>query len=149
MGGTNAHIILDDALHYMKAHNLIGNRCTVAMPHDPIKDNGVESGIGKQLTNDSRNSTHGNSVVRNEGASHKTNCRYDLTDEKIVDPGNRQHLLVLSAADKNALKRMTQRFVQYFERNIQGDTQRLDRLASTLSSRRGHLLWRLFIAAVS
>ncbi|KAI1102916.1 putative polyketide synthase [Jackrogersella minutella] len=34
-GGTNAHVIIDDAYHYLKARALRGSHCTSIMPHRP------------------------------------------------------------------------------------------------------------------
>ncbi|RDL33235.1 Thiolase-like protein [Venustampulla echinocandica] len=43
-GGANAHVILDDALHYLQEHNLQGNHVTLGEPSD-IADSSSDSGI--------------------------------------------------------------------------------------------------------
>ncbi|KAI1410735.1 hypothetical protein F5Y13DRAFT_201943 [Hypoxylon sp. FL1857] len=52
-GGTNAHIILDDAFHYLRSRGLTGHHCTVAVPliTAAVVSNGVE---GKAVERDSQ-----------------------------------------------------------------------------------------------
>ncbi|KAI1392973.1 uncharacterized protein F4822DRAFT_441708 [Hypoxylon trugodes] len=137
-GGSNAHVILDDAFHYLQDRRLIGNHCTVAsrsMNGLPISNgtsytNGVlkANGVVKKATN---GNTNGN------GGPH-SNGNYSAFTTK---------LLVWSAADEKALKRMIEEYRDFYKGQVLNSLGRLDDLAFTLSTRRSHMLWRTFAVA--
>jgi acyl transferase domain-containing protein len=69
-GGSNTHVILEDALHYLKGRGLQGNHCTAAIPEPMAKTHGVViqgatlvkvpreiNGIHGAISRDSCNST--------------------------------------------------------------------------------------------
>ncbi|KAL2017341.1 hypothetical protein VTK56DRAFT_2264 [Thermocarpiscus australiensis] len=105
-GGSNSHVVLDDALHFMQERGLHGHHCTVSDPLASTADaqastlNGETTGLLK--------------------------------------------LLVWSAADEGALKRMIQAYESYYESSVAGNLIQLDRLAFTLAARRSRMLWRAF-----
>ncbi|CAJ2504945.1 Uu.00g123390.m01.CDS01 [Anthostomella pinea] len=109
-GGTNSHLILDDAFHYLQGEGLVGNHnCTISMGSDS-----------------------GNEVQ--EGKSYETNG-----DSPTL---TRSRLLVWSAADEGALKRMIRDYSSYYQSRVFNSQSTLDRLALTLASRRSHMSWR-------
>lgn len=42
-GGANAHVIVDDALHYLKEYGLVGNHCTEVVGDEVADDSGFNS----------------------------------------------------------------------------------------------------------
>ncbi|KAK0118205.1 hypothetical protein ONS95_012509 [Cadophora gregata] len=42
-GGANAHVIVDDALHYLREHGLVGNHCTEVVGGEVADDSGFNS----------------------------------------------------------------------------------------------------------
>ncbi|KAI0436484.1 putative polyketide synthase [Xylaria telfairii] len=112
-GGSNAHVVLDDAYNYLKAHGLSGFHNTVAAPPTseelmrlwaPLDDSPV------------------------------------LTSEMVTEsdrPG--QALLVWSSADEGGIKRLAEAYKSYFLSLRLNKSQRegyLSDLAHTLSKRR-------------
>ncbi|KAI1738681.1 hypothetical protein F4680DRAFT_459720 [Xylaria scruposa] len=123
-GGTNTHVILDDAYHYLREHKLTANHNI----------------INSQLSN----GFHYNTVYR-------TRPIYDITTvngmngakkNEVSHPTIMPALLVWSASDEKALHRMLQQYESYIKAHDAGET--VKRLAYTLASRRSHMLWRAF-----
>lgn len=126
-GGSNSHIILDDALHCLQERGLVGNHCTVSSPratnghtsngnsHDTIDDEFLDEPV--------EGSDGGSSLTR-------------ITSSP--------KLLVWSAADEKGVRRTVQGYETFYRDVVSGDSLRLSRLAYTLASRRSHMLWRTF-----
>lgn len=53
-GGANAHVILDDAYHYLKSHGLVGIHQTRLIDNDNSSDSGVETDSASSDTGDSQ-----------------------------------------------------------------------------------------------
>ncbi|KAI1264507.1 fatty acid synthase S-acetyltransferase [Xylariaceae sp. FL1019] len=152
LGGTNSHVILDDALRYLNDHDLTGNHKTSS-----LTDNFQEA--GKSVCNgDSQ------SEVQEHHAYPKVNGT--RTPNEVVKAGmngvpsnlefqesilskSTHRLLVWSAADRGALSRMMQSYEEYYRSSINGNLQSLHALSYTLSERRSHLPWRTFAVATS
>ncbi|KAH8689590.1 hypothetical protein BGW36DRAFT_330426 [Talaromyces proteolyticus] len=140
-GGSNSHIVLDDALHYLKDRSLVGNHCTISPPSVSMANSsataidGTANGNGTvHLENGmNRSSTaHGTSHLLN--GSVKANTPLNLLPK----------LLVWTSADENAVKRTIQTHMAFYEEKVSGNPAMVDRLAFTLASRRSHMLWRTF-----
>lgn len=126
-GGSNAHIILDDAYHYLKSHHLIGNHSTVG-----DDDFGSDSGISMS------------------GSS--TPPSHEEADEVPISDNNK--LIVLSSLDQAGLQRQASSYRQALskmERHQKLSAQEyldqqnyLDDLAYTLASRRTNFDYRSF-----
>ncbi|KAK0734704.1 hypothetical protein B0T26DRAFT_845131 [Lasiosphaeria miniovina] len=123
-GGTNTHVVMDDALHYLEERGLAGNHNTTAHPIAETAAN------GHAVTN----GTNGND-------SHKTNGQ-----ASISLPDDSPRLLVWTAADEKAVERMTKQYTAFIASTINTSTStaRLDQLAYTLAARRSRMLWREF-----
>lgn len=138
-GGTNAHAVLDDAFHYLKASGLEGNHRTVSFPTSlgvgkPSTNGsgcGRTNGVGGQLTNG-----HHDSSQAINGASGKVH------DESIEALPLDYRLLIFSAPDEKSLRRVVQGYKPYYKEHIQGSSSGLSQLAFTLAARRTHHLWR-------
>ncbi|KAI1453481.1 hypothetical protein F4805DRAFT_478404 [Annulohypoxylon moriforme] len=121
-GGTNSHVILDDAFHYLQSRGLSGfHHCTV----DPC--------IGPAQTT--------NGVTLPTTAERNGDSNDEQTEPGSL-PGPR--LFVWSAADAGALERMTNAYQDYYQAHIAGSTAKLDQLAYTLAARRSSMPWRTF-----
>lgn len=117
-GGSNTHVVLDDALHYMRSKGLEGlhNTSVKTLMNGVSDTNGCREG--------SRNDTNG--VLKEE-------------------PDNLlSRLLVFSAADELATHRTTEAYRKFYQEKVTGNSERLNDLASTLGSRRSKMLWRAF-----
>lgn len=67
-----------------------------------------------------------------------------------ANPGRVPHLLVFSAQDEGGVERLEAACNGHFEKNAEScQDQYLSRLASTLSTRRSHFLWRSFTIVAS
>ncbi|KAF7184331.1 hypothetical protein CNMCM7691_005083 [Aspergillus felis] len=128
-GGTNAHLILDDALHYLEERNLTGNHNTQSVTGTPLS-----------LSTDS-----GLSVGEDESLLDKI--------------GNvaKQKLFVFSAPEQDGLARLSQTYTDFLRRSLSPETNELAYekatqiagLAYTLSERRTIFDWRSFAVAES
>ncbi|KAF3077641.1 Compactin diketide synthase mokB [Trichoderma lentiforme] len=135
-GGSNTHVVIDDALHYLRERDLPGNHCTVTIPKNvvgklvspqsPIIDGPLEDFSDSELSVDSEKTA-------NTKASSQSS-----TTERLPK------LLVWSAADEQATKRSIHDYELFYNEKIVGDRVKLDRLAYTLAARRTHMLWRSF-----
>ncbi|RMZ80449.1 hypothetical protein DV737_g3022, partial [Chaetothyriales sp. CBS 132003] len=130
-GGSNAHVIIDDAYHYLKSHHLIGNHSTVV-----DNDSGSDSGI----------SMSGSSTPPPE----------EEDDDIEPVPGNNR-LLVFSSLDQAGLQRQASTYRSAFSKldknrklsaleHLDEQTY-LDDLAYTLATRRTKFDYRSFIVA--
>lgn len=123
-GGSNSHLVLDDALNFLAIHGLKGHHYTT--DHDSQTSDQMCKGTNSD-------SSH------NEELSLCKNCRT-------------QKLLVWSAADKNGIGRLKDAWGNYFS-TFDVSKQRLDtylaNLAYTLGGRRTHFPWRTFTVANS
>ncbi|KAI1299584.1 hypothetical protein F5Y03DRAFT_408749 [Xylaria venustula] len=132
-GGTNTHIILDDAYHYLREHGLIANHCT---SNDPIS-NSVPRAMACELSRSDVPDI--NSTSNRKGVNGNLNRR-DTIKYQAITP----KLLVWSAADEKALQRVLQQYEYYIKTDTAYQTETLKQLAYTLASRRSHMLWRTY-----
>jgi acyl transferase domain-containing protein len=119
-GGSNTHIVLDDAFHYLEDQGLGGMHNTNVLP--------------KPLTN--------GSVATNGDHTAHTNGVNGTSHEGSDNPFPR--LLVWTAADQKAAQRTIEIYQEFYQEKVGSDSERLDRLTSTLGSRRSKMLWRAF-----
>ena len=121
-GGSNAHVVLDDAAHYLRERGLAGNHCTV---HAQIDEDPYV-------------------------ASRTWNVQEDHACRNPEFPSTK--LLVWSAADKEGLSRLAMAYADHFaceEFDIDALSTYLNNLAYTLCIRRSFLPWRAFVVANS
>jgi acyl transferase domain-containing protein len=119
-GGSNTHVVLDDAYNFLQLNQLNGNHNTI--PQRPSSCNGTSA----------QNSTiHSNTRATNGAA-------------KLDAP----KLLVWSAADEAGITRLQDIWGSFFLTEIIANkTAFLHNIAHTLGSRRTHLPWRSFAIA--
>lgn len=165
-GGSNTHVIIDDALHYMLDNGLDGNHCTASSSGS--MDHGEITSI---LNEGSRadDHTHGNCTAYTNGSAPalKGGPNHDAVHvngnefvDKSSDNGTALHtngytaplnptislprMLVWTAADEKAVKRTVDTHATFCKENVRGDPVKLDRLAFTLAARRSKMLWRAY-----
>ena len=134
-GGANSHVILDDAHNYFRLRGLAGKHRTARRPpHLPdvvqVQDTLDDSSLGSPFP--------------------FTNVTSDISTQEVFPTTPK--LLIWSAADDGALKRLgsaySQHFTKIFVPNEEGDVY-LDDLAYTLGMRQSRLPWRSFLVAES
>lgn len=122
--GTNAHVILDDALNYLRQRNLRGNHCTKEDPASAVVPLSNDMEKTQALELDSHNAF-----------------------KESVKPITLPRLIILSAFDKPALQRVLALHSEWMEENkssIQANPEFLQDLAYTLLERRSLLRYRTF-----
>ncbi|KAF2871202.1 hypothetical protein BDV95DRAFT_443995, partial [Massariosphaeria phaeospora] len=130
-GGSNAHVVIQDAGSYLESRGLVANHCTWKRELDTSSEHdNVSSGYAEALK------TNGTSDSGIELSS-------ESTDGHALGP----KLLWWSAADKEALAKQQKAYEAHFSENSDmrrfTDEYFLD-LAYTLSARRSRLAWRSF-----
>ncbi len=130
-GGANAHAVLDDAFNYLRLRNLKGRHSTREIPPSP-----VDSELA--LINVCKSSPMGQNEVN--GDAGVTNL---------------PKLLIWTAFDESALKRMLSELEAYMTEHMTEHTSEyeqanlLEELTLTLSKRRSYLPCRTFVVAAS
>ncbi|KAI6268439.1 Type I Iterative PKS [Pyricularia oryzae] len=157
-GGTNSHVIVDDALHFLEEAGLKGHHNTVRSP----SSDGMAKGVPEAELSGSRLKQNGlkqNGDVNGSSDEYPLPCDSsktngtatkgeDITQDAAATYGNgNQHehprILVWSAADQQALARVGKQLESFHSDRIAGNSpQKLDRLAYTLATRRSFMLWR-------
>ncbi|KAI0442917.1 hypothetical protein F4803DRAFT_550635 [Xylaria telfairii] len=163
-GGTNTHVILDDAYHYLREHALTANHCTVqsclsnGLLHSMVyRDLSVINAVPRNGTNGAKgkggndisdhNAITDIDLVANTNSLWTINQSYEsnLKQQKGTSyPTITSTLLVWSASDEKALQRSLQQYESYVKVHIAGKPACIKQLAYTLASRRSHMLWRAF-----
>ncbi|KAL4934290.1 uncharacterized protein BDV17DRAFT_296996 [Aspergillus undulatus] len=121
-GGSNSHVILDDAYHFLRRRGLQGNHNTsgnlldesLCLDHPSPKANGISIPRGREKTADL------------------------------------PKLLVWSSADEKGISRIQESWRSFLSSPVLGNknkTQYLHNLSYTLGERRTHLPWRTFAIA--
>ncbi|KAI1485448.1 hypothetical protein F5X96DRAFT_682809 [Biscogniauxia mediterranea] len=140
-GGTNTHVVLDDAYHYIQARGLAANHSTVQKVHS----NGSTNKTGHHTNGPGAN---GNSVAHSKtnganGITDRNGTKKNKTTASRLSP-TRARLLVWSAADEKALERTIQGYKTYYKQHIIDSADKVNRLSYTLAARRSRMLWRTF-----
>ena len=174
-GGSNAHVILEDAPGYLSSRGLQAPYRTtqsllpmnVVASNDKSPDSSTDSTIEfmngspscEPINDLSSGSTDGLSTSSTNTSPVSTEYKHNLNEE--LDPKPAEHILdnsssratrlfVLSAVDEAAGKKQAKALANYLEeRGKQSDDSFLDDLAYTLDERRSKFLWKVAISATS
>ena len=123
-GGSNSHIVLDDAFNYLTSRNLPGKHKTVPKPPpDPENESPIRS-FAHYHVGDSQDS-------EDYESTHKF-----------------PKILLWSASDALALDRLTASYQNYFStipKDLAESRRFISDLAYTLDSRRSSLPWRTYV----
>ncbi|TAQ90647.1 hypothetical protein B7494_g1069 [Chlorociboria aeruginascens] len=125
-GGTNAHVIVDDAFHYLKKRGLHGH-------HNVIQNKSLRT-----VTNEATNVDSANFNL------------IQLADNNgWHDSPPQPKLFVWTAHEQAGVERLGRTYADYLKERDRFDGQLLERLAYTLASRRSILAWKSFCIATS
>jgi acyl transferase domain-containing protein len=131
-GGSNSHVVLDDAYHFLHLRGLIGNHCTVQEPPHQQK---LEISLRQPLM---------------LALPPVTPVQTITADQEVRE----MKLLVWSAADEGGLARLAKAYRAHFQQllsSLRSDeaNKYLESLAYTLAARRSALSWRAYATARS
>lgn len=128
-GGSNAHVILDDALHYLQSRGISGyHNCTI-----------LPDASGRQTIN---GTTYSSSLYpANIKFSSPSNSESNFSSP--LDSTSAQ-LLVWSAVDSNAIDRVINQHTDYLNAKVLHRPEKLEQYAYTLAERRNHMSWRSY-----
>ncbi|KAI0848452.1 polyketide synthase PksD [Daldinia vernicosa] len=177
-GGSNGHIILDDAYHTLQRLGENGNHNTLVIEkqtkgvgcgtngnhvNGALSNGTAQNGERKEQTSPLTQPLQSNGKVNGVSSDNGLNLDHDQSKEGTVqkklnstlevngdvhprtpESPSKYELLVWSAKDESALKRMIQQHTQYFEAHVFGSRSRLSQLGYTLASRRSMMTWRSF-----
>lgn len=136
-GGTNSHVVLDDAGHYLAEHNMKGSHNTT-----------MELTVAQDLTFPQNDHLRRHSNL--DGHS-LTNGRSFCENAEDRPPGIVPQIFILSAQDQSGVDRVCKAHADYIrgvstrtEKSDEDQTAFLHDLAFTLNSRRSHLYWKSF-----
>ncbi|KAJ5595529.1 uncharacterized protein N7459_001737 [Penicillium hispanicum] len=146
-GGSNAHVVLDDAYHYLMEHHLVGIHRTVAKPTVPKLVPELDAEVnpyhinGNGITNGAHaNGAHinGASLIHGNGINGQSTHPAD------------QRIFLLSAYDEDGVRRLAKAYKQYLSNigpTVDNEGTFLNDLSYTLSSKRTLFPWRASIVA--
>jgi acyl transferase domain-containing protein len=141
-GGTNAHVVLDDARSFLSAHNLQGLHRTASEspseeslePHVPELPEDAAILNGTQLANGHINGIAcGSDAVADHESNHKA-----------------KKIFILSSLDEAGIKRSVEAYSEYLPSKAHStESNYIDDLAFTLSKKRTLFPWKSFVVAGS
>ncbi|KAI1277648.1 polyketide synthase [Xylaria sp. FL0933] len=170
VGGSNAHVVLDDALHFLQSYHLVGHHRTVLTPQAshiwPLPyTNGCDRNTHINANYDGTNST---SLTNTNGhTTNETHCHMIGAEKKREHPRKRDesingeaalscnHLFVWSSHDQDGVQRVRNLLNEYVDqrsRNLTSPGKELhfiEDLKYTLAAKRTHHGWRSFALADS
>ncbi|KAF2093095.1 fatty acid synthase S-acetyltransferase [Rhizodiscina lignyota] len=135
-GGSNAHVIMDDAYHYMASHGLSGKHRTIVDPKLPqfaIEDETM-------------------AIVASVGSTNGTFTNGTFMNGVHAKPALRNRIFVLSSFDEDGIQRLYSSYREHFAANagqIYDEDSYLDDLTYTLACKRSSFTWRAAIVANS
>ncbi|GAM42162.1 hypothetical protein TCE0_043f15878 [Talaromyces pinophilus] len=160
VGGTNAHVILDDAYSYLTSRHIVAHHNTVEfVPSlDDIRQKLSE--LEKPATTDKP--TENGTVITNPPTNGHVPNGHELNGvtavnghEKVngVEPKPKNRIFSFSAFDEQGIRRNATRLAEHLQKpgtfNAATESVFLDRLAFTLSEKRSTFPWKSFLVANS
>ena len=139
-GGTNAHVILDDALNYLKTHGLAGHHNTLELLQSSDASS-IDSGVGTSPSyGDSSDTSY---MSQDQAAPGSLDYFQNIRGTRVPK------LVVMSSQEQGGLDRMRKVLATYIESKIEdhGDEALLKKLAYTMAQRRSRLAWKTFAVA--
>jgi len=158
-GGTNAHAILDDAYHFLNRQSnvSVGKKHAIDMMNgtklNSTTANGIEANDTK-LNGMKMNGIKMNGMKVKGTEVNGTVASGTLVNGHAPSDHSRPRLVVLSAQDKDGLKRVKGPLATYvrakaMERKIEGDKTEsfMSQFAYTMNERRSRLQWKTYAIA--
>ncbi|KAI1371047.1 hypothetical protein F4677DRAFT_464565 [Hypoxylon crocopeplum] len=144
-GGSNAHIVLDDAYNYLRERHLRGQHCTTEEPPD------IESETVNGILNDRTHIHHwanGDSEFNGfANGFHDAHANGEVNGKPKTDP----YIFVWSTSDAAGIKRVGSVYKDHLSQIPPGSNTPgyLRNLAYTLSNKRSVLPWKSYLVAKS
>ncbi|KAI1140606.1 hypothetical protein F5Y05DRAFT_410453 [Hypoxylon sp. FL0543] len=144
-GGTNAHIVLDDAYNYLRERHIGGYHCTVEEPPD----------IASEAADAAWDQRHHDVVLANDNSARGENANElhegHSNGKTVGKTDTNGYVFVWSAAEARGVDRLGSIYREYLS-NLPPGSQAPDylvNLAYTLSNRRSVLPWKSYLLANS
>ncbi|KAL9110360.1 MAG: hypothetical protein Q9227_005091 [Pyrenula ochraceoflavens] len=141
-GGANAHVIIDDAYHYLKTRQLRGNHNTQVAVGSP---DSVDSGIGIHPADLQP------SFFSTKASGWASLSGLDFLPDDLPEPAK---LFVYSSNEQSGIERTASLYRGYLSEKLEelegkAEKRLLGKFARTLASRRSIFPWRAFAVASS
>ncbi|KAI1260500.1 hypothetical protein F5Y18DRAFT_405602 [Xylariaceae sp. FL1019] len=130
-GGSNCHIVVDDAFHYLYSRGLKGNHKTETLAPASQASNCLNTICEQLLSHPTHDATNS---VRQSKKTHKY-----VNGEVSSMP----QLLIWSAATESSLTKWMPQWKEYLQKFV-SDQEKLNRVAFTLDQRRTRMPWRTY-----
>jgi acyl transferase domain-containing protein len=139
-GGTNAHVIVEDAYHYLESRGLNGRHFTVLNPQLPSNGIDLPKLWNSTLSKPNANLLNGEQLVRGNG------------EAEGFKMSPMPKLFILSSQDQSGILRAVKNLLPYAESQFahsSGSDEQLflDDLSYTLGERRSIMPWKSFAVA--
>lgn len=132
-GGSNAHVVLDDAKHFMQEHRLSGIHRTVGSPRLPFA---ISNGQYGQNGDSTPNGSMSDDV--------------ETRDESDTLHNTQNKIFLFSSFDENGLQRLAKSYNEHLNtRELDQQNSYLSDLSFTLAKKRTNFPWRASIVANS
>lgn len=147
-GGANAHVVLDDALHYLLARGIHGRHITHSNPL--LLDSSINNALERGSSSSSATSSSDSSSYCSDGEESPASIGDDTASEDLQDVEPQDHLFVLSAQDQNSLDRVASSYAEFLQNEPHEDNiATMQSLSHILAERRTKLDFRSFVVANS
>ncbi|RYC63993.1 hypothetical protein CHU98_g2250 [Xylaria longipes] len=156
VGGSNAHVVLDDALHFLRSYHLVGHHRTVLTPKVPdlLSPPHVDGhNYDNHLTYE--NKINGNHCDANDARNKEADLKTKDENTDGYMPASCSRLFVWSSHDQDGVLRVRDSLNEYIDKrpkNLAWPTKRnhfVRDLNYTLAIKRTHHAWRSFAIADS
>lgn len=137
-GGTNSHVVLDDALHFLENQALTANHTSCAYPS--LKQYHIN---GSPTSGSLVIPAHTNGSHPNESQANGEKPAY----HSLLDADNYPRIITWSASGDGGIERQAQVWKHHFNRISVAPKESgiyIDNLAHTLNQRRSHLPWMTY-----
>ncbi|KAI0197537.1 polyketide synthase PksD [Astrocystis sublimbata] len=148
LGGSNGHIIMDDAFHTLE---ILSRNENWHMLHSSESSNSGREGLTRTQLVPLSSSTVDckDSFSRSSNSSSSELAELTAVSSIETSPGAesdspKHQLLIWSAKDEDSLKRVQQQHEAYYNSHIRGSPHAVSQLAYTLAERRSLMAWRSF-----
>ena len=144
-GGSNAHVVIDDAYHFLESRGIEAAHCTVEEP--PLVDHDQDADGKRPILSSDQANGSSNKVLIN-GHGHGKFLNGNATVETTLP-----QVLIWSAADEAGIDRLMDQWGSHFSSlsfsEEKAEKNYLRQLSYTLSSRRSTLSWKAYAIVTS
>ncbi|KAK7962516.1 polyketide synthase [Apiospora aurea] len=133
-GGTNAHVIIDDAAHYLSSRNMTAHHNSAIFPQDSSKDPFMDPTVV--------------ATTLSQIKSRAKTIRRIAKGQHVPTQDRKSHAFVFSAHTERALVQLLQNQAHYIQTTDRKDSLTfMEDLAYTLGCRRTKMQWRASVVA--